>query len=157
MRERRRITITAAAGTALATAAVVASSGLAQDPGPQPTTLELVARHSETRSGFVDAPPRRREGPGDQFTVSSRLRDPSGIRAGRAEAAFAQTSGARAQGSVTFILSAGRVVAAGALGNQGNVDQLAVVGGSGAYADARGSVDVIEGRRGTRFRLTLAR
>ena len=42
----------------------------------------------------------------------------------------------------------------GAVG-PGRVSELAVVGGTGAYSDARGSVVVTETRRLTRFRVTL--
>jgi hypothetical protein len=152
MNNSKQIRILAAAGAALALAGVAAGTGSAQE---QPTTLELVQRSSETRSGFVDAPPRRREGPGDLFTVAGPVRDASGRRTGRADASFVQTTARHAQGTATFSLPSGTLVATGVV-DSGRSDRLAIVGGTGAYADASGTVSLTYGRRATRFRFTLA-
>jgi len=152
MTNSTHIKLLATAAAALAAGGVVATTGSAQDPPP---TLELVQRSSETRSAFVDNPPRRRESRGDMFTLSGPVRDAAGRRVGRAEGAFVLTTAKRAQGSATLLLDSGRLVIEGAVG-PGRVSELAIVGGTGAYSSARGSVEVTETRRATRLRLTLA-
>jgi hypothetical protein len=152
MNNSKQIRILAAAGAALALGGVAVGTGSAQE---QSTTLELVQRSREARSGFVDAPPRRREGTGDIFTIGGAMRDTAGRRAGRADVMFVMTSRKHAQGSATFSLSSGTLVAAGAL-DGGRSDRLAVVGGSGTYADASGTLDIAYERRVTRFRFSLA-
>lgn len=148
MQARKPIAIAAAAVAAV----TVAGTVNAQDPAP---TLELVAPNKQSKSTFVDAPPKRRESAGDMFTIASSLRDAAGRRAGRLDAVFTQTSRARAQGSVTFALQGGQIVAVGALDAAGRTDSLVVAGGSGAYAGATGSVSLAEERNATRFRLYL--
>jgi hypothetical protein len=152
MTSTKRLTAVGLAAATL-TAAAVTTTTHATQPG---AVIELTARDRESRFGGFDAPPRRREGPGDQFTISARLRDPAGDLAGRADAAFAQTSGNRAHGSATFSLADGRIVAVGVVDEAGSDDRLAVVGGSGAYAGARGTLTVDETRGGTSFRFELA-
>ncbi|MEA2330095.1 MAG: hypothetical protein QOH58_233 [Thermoleophilaceae bacterium] len=152
MQARKRLIPLATAAAALTYAVAGTGTGSAQDPVP---TLELVAPDRQSKSSFVDAPPRRRESAGDLFTVSSRLRDATGRPAGRAHAVFVQTTGTHAQGSATFVLASGHIVATGVLDAPGRADQLVVVGGSGAYAGASGTVAVIEERNATRFRITL--
>jgi hypothetical protein len=154
MRNAHNRKLLLATGCALAAAGAASTAVIAQDQPPAPTTIELVQRESETRSGFVDAPPRRREGPGDLFSVSGPLRDASGRRAGSASAAFVQTSRSAAQGSATFVLSSGRLAAVGSVGS-GRLSRLAIVGGTGAYEGAEGTAEVITARRATRFRITL--
>lgn len=144
-------TAAAVAGAALAATALAAGSGTAQEP-PAPTELELVATDRDTRSAFVDAPPRRREGPGDMFTIEGRLRG----GAGRVVATFVQTSGARAQGGGTFVLPNGRIMFAGTLSGSSRVNEMAVIGGTGAYANAGGTMTATESRTATSFRITLA-
>lgn len=137
-----------------AAAAAVGAAGAAQNP-PAPTTFELVARDRETRFKMVDAPPRRRESPGDIRTISARLRDSAGRPSGRLQAVFVQTSAREAQGTGTFILASGRIVIAGVEG-RGNAP-FAIVGGTGQYAGAGGTVTLTEARGAVRFRFSLAR
>ena len=59
-----------------------------------------------------------------------------------------------AHGAATFALRDGRLVIAGRVGG-GSADTLAVVGGTGAYAGATGTVRITEGNRRTAFRFTL--
>ena len=153
--------IVTAAGAAIISTAVVGSSG-AQQPGPPIGTLELVTRDRETRFTFVDNPPRRREARGDLIMIVGRLRDGSNRPAGRVHGSFAETKAAPRyvqQGSATFILGNGRIMVTGALDNRGRndrTDTLAVVGGSGAYAGARGTVVSTASRKTQRFRFTFA-
>jgi hypothetical protein len=154
---KRLAVVLSAAAAAVASAAVVVGSSGAQTPAPT-GTLELVALDREASFKFVDLPPRRRESAGDQFLITERLRDTSNNRAGRAHAAFSFTPGkpAAAQGSGTFVLATGQIVVTGIVDEQGRTDTLAIVGGSGAYAGARGTLVTSETRRSTRFTFTFS-
>ena len=147
---------------ALISAAVVWGSSGAQQPGPPTGTLELVALDRETRFKFVDNPPRRRERAGDLFMINARLRDSSNRPTGRLHASFAETQPPPrvvAQGSATFILGNGQIMVSGLIVDQGRNDQtdtFAVVGGSGAYAAARGTMVTTETQSRTRFVFTFS-
>jgi hypothetical protein len=149
--------LTAACAAIVGAVAIVGNSG-AQQPGPPTGTLEFVALDRESRFEFIDRPPRRRQSAGDQFLITERLRDSSNRRVGRTHAVFAATPGRpRAfQGSGTFVLGNGQVVVAGALDEQGRTDTLAIVGGSGAFTGAQGTLLITERRRSTTFLLTFA-
>lgn len=142
--------IAAAATAALAGSTLIGSAGAQTTPA----TLELVQLERDVRTGFVDNPPRRRESAGDVFTIRGPVRDASGRRAGRAEAAFTQTGRRSALGAATFVLAGGRLMISGIV-DGGGTDTLAVVGGTGAYAGAAGTVRITEGRRRTVFSFTL--
>ncbi len=141
--------LAAAATVALAGSTLIGSAGAQTTPA----TLELVQLERDVRGGFVDNPPRRRESAGDVFTVRGPVRDAAGRAAGRATAAFTQTAKRSALGAATFVLSGGQLMIAGVV--DGGTDTLAVVGGTGAYEGATGSVRITEGRRRTVFSFTL--
>ena len=159
--QRLALTITAACAAIVAVVALVANSG-AQQPGPPTGTLELVSLNRETRFAFVDNPPRRRERAGDLFMINARLRDGNNRPAGRLHASFAETQPPPrvvAQGTATFILSNGRIMVSGPIVDRGRNDRtetLAVVGGSGAYTAARGTLVTTDTRRSTRYVFTFA-
>jgi hypothetical protein len=159
--KRRAIIITAAC-VAIISAAVLVVRSDAHQPGPPTGTLELVSLEQDTRFTFVDNPPRRRERAGDLFVINTRLRDGSNRPAGRLHASFAETQPPPrvvAQGSATFILDNGQIMASGPIVNRGpgdRTDTLAVVGGTGAYTAARGTLTTKETRSGTRYVLTFA-
>jgi hypothetical protein len=142
--------IAAAATAALAGSTLIGSAGAQTTPA----TLELVQLERDARTGFVDNPPRRRESAGDVFTIRGPVRDASGRRAGRAEVAFTQTGRRSALGAATFVLPGGRLMISGIV-DGGASDTLAVVGGTGAYDRAAGTVRITEGRRRTTFAFTL--
>jgi hypothetical protein len=153
--KRQAAVLSAALAVAVVGLAVVNSN--AQQPGPPTGTLELVGLNREARFKFVDTPPRRRESAGDQILITQRLRNASNRRVGRVHASFAITPGRRsaAQGSGTFILRNGRIVVTGIVDERGRTDTLAIVGGSGAYTGARGTLVVTDRRRSERFLFTF--
>jgi Dirigent-like protein len=159
--KRLALVITAACAAIIGVAALVAGSG-AQQPGPPTGTLELMSRDRETRFTFVDNPPRRRERAGDLFVINARLRDGSGRPTGRLHASFAETQAPPrvvAQGTATFILGNGQIMVDGPIVNRGpgdRTDTLAVVGGSGAFTAARGTLVTMETRRTARYVFTFA-
>jgi hypothetical protein len=154
---RIALILTAACAAIVGAVALVGSSG-AQQPAPPTGTLEFVALDGESREEFIDRPPRRRLSAGDQFLVTERLRDSSNRHVGHTHAVFAATPGRpRAfQGSGTIVLDNGQIVAAGALDEQGRTDTLAIVGGSGAFTGAQGTLLIRERRRSTQFVITFA-
>ena len=158
--QRLALIITAACAAIVGVVALVGNSG-AQQPGPPTGTLELVSLNRETRFAFVDNPPRRRERAGDLFMINARLRDTSNRPAGRLHASFAETQPPPrvvAQGSATFILGNGQIMVSGPLVDRpgDRTDTFAVVGGTGAYTAARGTMVSTDTRRRTRFVFTFA-
>jgi hypothetical protein len=158
--QRLALIITAACAAIVSVVALVGSSG-AQQPGPPTGTLELVSLDRETRFTFVDNPPRRRERAGDLFMINARLRDGANRPTGRLHASFAETQPPPrvvAQGSATFILRNGQIMVSGPIVDRpgDRTDTFAVVGGSGAYTAARGTMVTTETRRRTRFLFTFA-
>jgi hypothetical protein len=158
--QRLALIITAACAAIVSVVALVGTSG-AQQPGPPTGTLELVSLDRETRFTFVDNPPRRRERAGDLFMINARLRDGANRPTGRLHASFAETQPPPrvvAQGSATFILRNGQIMVSGPIVDRpgDRTDTFAVVGGSGAYTAARGTMVTTETRRRTRFLFTFA-
>ena len=140
----KRLIVATGACAALAVSALL-STATAQS-GPPAGTLALVQLERDTRTGYVDNPPRRRESTGDVFTVSGRVRDAANRPVGRAQAVFTQTGRSSAQGSATFALARGQIAIVGGLAGSGT-DTLTIAGGTGAYAGATGTARITE-RRG---------
>ena len=159
--QRLVVIVTAACAAIVGVVALVGSSG-AQQPGPPTGTLELVSLNRETRLSFVDNPPRRRERAGDLFVINARLRDGANRPIGRLHASFAETQPPPrvvAQGSATFILGNGQIMVSGPIVDRGRgdrTDTLAVVGGTGAYTAARGTLVTTDTRRRGRYVFTFA-
>jgi hypothetical protein len=155
--KRLALVVTAALAAIAGLAAVGGSSG-AQPPAPPTGTLELLSLDRETRFKFVDTPPRRRQNAGDTILISGRLRDNSNTPSGQFYASFATTPsrGLVSQGSGTFRLRNGQIVAAGTIDDAGRTDTLAIVGGTGAFTGARGTLVITETRRMTQFAFTFA-
>lgn len=159
--QRVALIITAACAAIIGVVALVGSSG-AQQPGPPTGTLELVSLERETRFAVVNNPPRRLVSAGDMVLGDARLRDGSNLPTGRLHASFAITQPPPrvvALGSATFILRNGQIMVSGPIVDRGRgdrTDTFAVVGGSGAYTAARGTMVTTERRRSTRFVFTFA-
>jgi Dirigent-like protein len=159
--KRLALIFTAACAATVTIVALVDTSG-AQLPAPPTGTLELVTLDRETRFAFVDNPPRRRERAGDLFMINARLRDDEGRPTGRLHATFAETQPPPrvvAQGNATFRLRNGQIMISGPIVDRGRGDRsdaFAVVGGTGAYTAARGTMVTRETRTRTRFTITFA-
>jgi hypothetical protein len=145
----KRLILTITACAALAVTALGGAAG-----AQAPSTLQLVQIDREVRTGLVDSPPKRRESPGDVFTVRGPVRDAAGGRAGTSNGVFTQTGPRTAHGAATFTLPGGRIAVQGVLGLGGD-DTLAVVGGTGTYANATGSVRVVQRQARTTFTFTF--
>lgn len=148
----KRIFLAVAACAMLILPVLIAS---ASAEGPLGTVL-LTQKGADARSTFVDNPPRKKESAGDVFTVAGPVRDAAGAPSGRVSGVFTQTSGTTAQGSVTFSLPQGDVVAVGAFAGRDPVDTLVIAGGTGAYVGAEGTVRFTEAKTRTEFLITFA-
>jgi hypothetical protein len=152
--------ITVACAAIIAAVALVGSSG-AQQPSPPTGILELVSLDRETHFKFVDNPPRSgdpgRPSRGDLAIITGRLRDTANRRAGKLYALFMRLAGQRRhvdQVRATFVLRHGHIVVEG-ISAGGRTDNVAVIGGTGRYAGARGTLRVTQTRRAARYRFTF--
>ena len=157
---RFTLCVSIACAALIGVVAVVATSG-AQTPGPPTGALELVLRERDASFKFVDNPPRRRESAGDMVIVTGRLRAADGSARGRLQAYFVATKGGnferafRGQVSGTLMLPDGDIVLEGVTDDRRDQEPLAIAGGTGAYAGARGTAVVTDTPTLTRFELTF--
>ena len=151
---RRRVKGYAVVGVlaaALVSAVALAPSGGAQQPSGR--TLKLIEQ--DESSAFADTGPRSRSrnprfSGGDLHVFTSKLFNEANVRVGRLYAHCVAVRGGRTfvralfQCSGTFVLRDGTIVVNAAFrGNQDDEDvRLAVIGGTGSYEGARGSVTV---------------
>ena len=152
--------ITVACAAIIGVVAFVGSS-VAQQPSPPTGTLELVQLSRETRFKFVDNPPRSgdpaRPSRGDFAIITARLRDTANRRAGKLYVVFMRLAGKRRhvdQVRATFVLRDGHIVVEG-ISRGGRTDNVAITGGTGRHAGARGTLRVPQERRGARYRFTF--
>jgi hypothetical protein len=138
----RRIPIAIGSAAAVLTATgLLAVNGGAQQPTGR--TIELVSKNGQFK--FVDVPPKASSPddarPGDQFVISAVLTDRAGKRAGRFDAQCTMTRGGRNLSGIcdgAYALADGVMFLAARLTPADDVTG-AVVGGTGAYAGARGT------------------
>jgi hypothetical protein len=150
---------------AAASAAVVAAVSFAAGGGStaQVVTLHLIEKDQSFH--FVDNPPLGGQNsppsPGDQFVFGSRLLTLAGKRAGALYATCTQASGGNQGVSEcfgTFRLAGGDLQAMASIKGEPNVTHIAVLGGTGAYAGMRGTVDSVNVNSNTsRDTITLTR
>ena len=128
----------ASAGLALAANSPASNDPRVTAPVPPTGTLQVVLRPESFN--FVDSPPKRSgdgpPSPGDASIVGYRVFDASGAkRLGRAQFVCVATDrrGQHEQCTGTITLPGGQIA------TQGDADNVALVGGTGAYAGARGT------------------
>jgi hypothetical protein len=124
-------------------AGVVAAAVSAK--GSSVTTIRLVEKDKAFH--FVDNPPlggqNRAPSMGDQFVFTSELLTRSGKHAGMLYATCTVMSGGKGTVSTcsgTFGLKGGQLAAMTTLVGEAKTDRIAIVGGTGIYAGARGEV-----------------
>jgi hypothetical protein len=145
----------AAAG---ATAAILAAGSGAQAPAAR--TITLVTKEQESTGAFVDAAPRARNprrpnaSAGDAFVLTETVYDAAGTtRVGTLSASCTFARATRNPERATTLchgvyrLRDGDIVAAGLL--SGSTSRIAITGGTGAYAGARGVLTTTETRTGS--------
>ena len=138
---QRSAVLTVAVLAALATGGALAVSGGAQESGGR--TIEFVTRDGEFK--FIDVAPRARSEEdaraGDGFALSSRLFTKAGKRAGSLDATCSFTKGGkdmRGHCEGVYALADGDIYVAARVSSSSDVAG-AVVGGTRAYAGARGT------------------
>jgi hypothetical protein len=159
-----RILATALALGALAAAALLVGPGAsAQSPGGRTlsfTELEKGATFKHVRNTKPKSP--RANSLGDILVFTNPLADASGRVVGRLHVSCATTAGARnflksaITCSGTYVLRDGTVTAQGTFRVGGSTTTIAITGGTGAYANARGVLVSKDDRGGTHDTITLA-
>ena len=131
-------TAASSAGVALASDSPAKQSPGAHASAPPTGTLQIVLQPKSF--SFADVPPKRSgdgpPSPGDASIVGYRVLDASGQkRLGRAQFVCVATDrrGEHEQCSGTIALPDGQIA------TQGDAEHVAIVGGTGAYAGARGT------------------
>jgi hypothetical protein len=156
---RRTVASAAVALTAAAAvAAIAATSGSAQAPGGR--TLSFVEKAKDIKMTLVTHSHHRTPGAGDAVVLALPLYDAGGAtRVGMARAVCTIMSKPK-RGSEppltcegTFALPDGDVIVVGRLAK--GADHLAVVGGTGAYAGARGTFTTTDTKTGATDVLNL--
>jgi hypothetical protein len=133
---RTAVLATVISTAGLAAGAALASSGAAQAPGPPAGTKQVVLRQSSFQ--FLDHAPKRRgdvpPSPGDTSILGYRVLDAAGKRLGRTSAVCVSTDRRGQDLHCTLLMR----LADGEIMLEGSGNPLAVTGGTGAYAGARG-------------------
>ena len=143
---QRLALLAAAAAAAIVIAGILTTSGGAQEPGER--TFKIIEGSGGT-FGFVDNPPKARNprnprlSAGDAFVFTTPLFNEANRRIGTLHVYCAVTRGgtqrrAASQCNGTYDLRDGSLAASAVLA--GDDATIAVVGGTGAYEGARGSI-----------------
>lgn len=162
MSRRFAVRLVPVLGAAAATAAITASTGGAQAPTGR--TITLSEKDQGSTIAFVDNLPRARNprsphpSAGDQLVFTTPLFDAPGTTAqGRLSVTCTFPRAARSLVrapvlcSGVYALKDGTIVASGLVDGvaNGTPDRLAVMGGTGAYAGARGTLISAETKTGS--------
>lgn len=146
---RTRLSLAAAAALAGATAVAAAGGLTASASTPRVHQLHLVLRYADVIPHFTGKDPAHPE-PGDRFIDSGPVRSTVGKVVGSATNICTFVSGsteatAVSQCVATYTLHRGELVATGADGNSDDTTD-ALVGGTGAFAAAGGTVRTVSGQ-----------
>ena len=160
---KRLVLLAAAVAAAIAAGVAVAPTGGAQTPGPR--TLTFLDDTNHGTQAFVDSAPkspvrnpqsgRFRLSPGDTLYVRSPILDgEGGKRIGTAYSQFTVVKGnnfanAVFRGHGAFRLPDGQLLADGVFRIANATNTVAVLGGTGAYEGARGSLTFTEVEHGS--------
>jgi Allene oxide cyclase barrel like domain len=148
---------------ALAAATLIGPGASAQSPGGRTlslTELEKGATFKHIRNTKPKSP--RANSLGDVLVFTNPLADASGRVVGRLHVSCATTAGARnfLKSAITclgtYVLRDGTLTAQGTFRVGGSTTTIAITGGTGAYANARGVLVTKDDRGGSHDTITLA-
>jgi hypothetical protein len=140
---------------------VLAMLGTSSAQQADPISLEM--RYSEAKFQMVDEAPKMSkkhpsESPGDTVIARGWLRDDAGEKAGRVHSTFVVTGGKSPKttelATGVLALSGGQIVLQGVIGSA-ETDTLSIVGGSGDYAGANGTVEIVSGKTAVEFTINF--
>jgi hypothetical protein len=129
-----------------------ASAAIAAAGGESTSTLDVAIDGRHAARMLVDAPPKHSTGvpddtPGDTIVLHAPLLDSHGARIGLIDATFVTTArgtSTKHDGSEqltgTLRLRGGQVAVLGTVGSYATTTHVAIIGGTGRYAGARGDV-----------------
>jgi hypothetical protein len=149
------------AATSIPTGALIAAQTGAAG-ATTPTSLDLVLRLPEARATQVDAPPlhsaaKPDDSPGDAVVLHAPVHRPGGAKAGLIDAVFTTTATAdREQILATFSVGPDQIAVQG-IDAAASTDHVAIVGGTGRYAGAHGTLTSTEAGPQRRFHFTFRR
>ena len=155
------------ATAALALAATTAAAGALVADGSRataaraPKALELVLRLSEAQVSQIDAPPlhstQPADSPGDAIVLHAPVHKRTGAKAGLIDAVFTATArGDREQVVATFTVGRDQIAVQG-IDGAATTDRGAILGGTGRYAAARGTLTATQQGATRRFRFSFRR
>jgi hypothetical protein len=145
----------AAAAVTAALAVAVPAATHAQAPGAR--TFKLVELNKGSKTTFVDNG-RKGAGAGDVVNLVMPVVDDTGAKAGTLTGTCTMSGTPKSDEppmtcQAVYALSGGDLVVAGRIGP--GPDHIAVVGGTGTYAGARGTIDSTDDATGTHDVVTL--
>jgi len=138
--------------TLLGAALLAAGTATIANAAGGSSTLDLAVDGQHAVRTFVDARPVHtakapNDSPGDTIVMHARLLDSKGARVGTVDATFVTTApgtGPKRDGSEqlsgTLRLAGGQIAVLGTVGAYARTSHVAVIGGTGRYAGARGDV-----------------
>ncbi len=159
-----RTRVLAASCLAVVGATTIVATGLAGQERMKGTVLDLQMRHAEAKVTIIDEAPkmtksRPSESPGDSAVGSGTIRDAQGARIGTVHNDFVvttgRTPGTTEQVTSTFVLQKGQIATQGVIDQVGVSETLAVIGGTGAYEGASGTVEITGDEKAVRFEIRL--
>ena len=142
-----------------------AVAAVAQAGADKPSTLDLALDGQHAIRTYVDAPPKHRgsasdDSPGDTVVVHAPVLDKNGARVGVLDATFVTTApgtSAQRDGSEqltgAFRLAGGQIAVLGTVGAYAQTSHVAIIGGTGRYAGARGDITAHFSPRAVRLHL----
>ena len=128
--------LAAVAASAIVAAAILAVTAGGQTPSPAPADFTVTSTIRDRDSAFVNNPPRR-QSPGDVFLATGRI---TGAKRGTFDFTCTLTSRRASLCDAAATFSDGAIYLTARVAGEGRVLRAAIVGGTGAYNGATGTL-----------------
>jgi hypothetical protein len=154
--------------TLLGAALLVGGASAAAQADRTAATLDLAIDGQHATRMLVDAAPKHtrtapNDSPGDTIVLHAPLLDRHNVRVGTIDATFVTTApgtSAKHDGSEqltgTLRLPQGQIAVLGTVGAYARITHVAIIGGTGRYADARGDVTALFTPRSVKLHIAFA-